>query len=163
MMRGNVACRCVVEGWSAMTSEQERDKNPVTETTVFWAQPEEVEVESAGPEYEPAFYDVASLPGFAPIPGVYMSVMAGSKVMANWVRLDAGAEVPTHAHHHEQIGLVLEGSIHMTIAGETRLLVPGQAYTIPGHVPHSAVGGPEGCLALDIFSPIRDEYVAAAR
>jgi quercetin dioxygenase-like cupin family protein len=151
-----------VEGTSNVSTHDESDKNPVTDTTVFWAQPEEVEVGGVHPEYAPAFYDVASLPGFAPIPGVYMSVMSGARVMANWVRLDAGAEVPVHAHHHEQIGLVLEGSIYMTIDGETRQLVPGQAYTIPGHVTHAAVGGPEGCLVLDIFSPIREEYVAAA-
>lgn len=146
-----------------MADGDERTKNPVTDTTVFWAQPEEVRVDASHPEYQPAFYDIAALPGFSPADGIYMSVMAGARCMANWVRIDPGAAVPTHAHLHEQIGLVLEGTIFMTIGGETRELRPGHAYTIPGNVSHAAAAGPEGCLVLDIFSPVRDEYVAAAK
>lgn len=130
---------------------------------VFWAQPEEIEVTSAGFDFEPAFYDVNALPGFAPAPGIVMNVMVGGRMMANWVRIEPGASVPTHAHPHEQIGLVLEGVIHMTIGDETRALEPGHAYTIPGNVPHAATAGPDGCVVLDIFSPIREEYAAAAR
>lgn len=121
-------------------------------------QPEEVEIEAlpgvAG------FFDVASLPGFAPLDGIRMNVLSGDRMMANWVRLEPGATVPDHAHPHEQIGLVLEGEIEMTIDGETRLLGPGNAYVIPGGVRHAGVGGQSGCLVLDVFSPPRGDYLA---
>ena len=122
------------------------------------AQPEEVEIEAM-----PAtggFFDVASLPGFNPLPGIRMDVLAGGRMMANWVRLDPGAEVPDHDHPHEQLGLVLEGEIDMTLAGETRRIGPGTAYVVPGGVRHSGVGGPTGCLVLDIFSPPRADYLS---
>lgn len=129
----------------------------------FWAQPEELRVGASELAYEPAFYDVAALPGFAPITGVTMQVMAGQNVMANWVRIEPNVGVPLHAHMHEQLGLVLEGAIVMTIGDESRTLLPGHAYRIPGDVPHAAVAGPSGCLVLDIFSPLREDYVAAAK
>jgi quercetin dioxygenase-like cupin family protein len=129
----------------------------------FWVQPEEVAVDRAALDYEPAVYDVATLPGFDPAPGIRMSVMSGKAVMANWVKIEPGVEVPLHSHPHEQLGCVLEGEITMVIAGEPRTLRPGHAYRIPGNLPHSATAGPAGCLVLDIFSPLREEYVAAAK
>ena len=121
------------------------------------AQPEEIEVEAvptAG-----GFFEIAKLPGFSPFEGIQMSVLNVGRMMANWVRLEAGAEVPDHAHPHEQLGLVLEGDIDMTIAGETRRLGPGSAYVVPGGVQHAGLGGPSGCLVLDIFSPPRADYL----
>ena len=121
-------------------------------------QPEEVEIEAL--PGEAGFFDTASLPGFAPLEGIQMSVLAGARMMANWVRIEPGATVPDHAHPHEQIGLVLEGEIDMTIDGETRRLAPGHSYVIPGGVRHAGVGGPAGCLVLDVFSPPRADYLS---
>lgn len=131
-------------------------------TQPFRAQPEEIEVTSALP-YPAAFFKVADLPGFAPVAGVEMQIMTGQNVMVNWVKIEAGAAVPGHAHPHEQLGFVLEGEINMMIDGETRVLGPGDAYAIPGTVTHGASAGPNGCVVIDIFSPLRDDYVAAAR
>jgi len=129
----------------------------------FWVQPEEAQVDQATLDYDAAIYDVASLPGFDPAPGIRMSVMSGKNVMTNWVKIEPNVSVPLHSHPHEQLGLVVEGQITMVIGGEARALVPGHAYRIPGNLPHSAVAGPAGCLVVDIFSPVREEYVAAAR
>lgn len=120
-------------------------------------QPEEVEIEEV--TGRAGFFSIAELPGFAPLEGIQMNVLSGSRMMANWVRIEPGATVPDHAHSHEQIGLVLEGEIDMTIDGETRRLGPGHAYTIPGGVRHAGVGGPSGCLVLDMFSPPRADYL----
>jgi quercetin dioxygenase-like cupin family protein len=129
----------------------------------FWAQPDEVEIARGQLAFEPAFHEIDKLPGFDPAPGIRMNVMTGGRMMANWVRIEPGGTVPTHAHEHEQIGLVLDGLINMTIGAETRALTPGWAYTIPGNLPHAATAGPEGCVVLDIFSPPREEYRTAAR
>lgn len=147
---------------SESTHQPRPGEEPTKGEAGFWVQPEEVEMGAEALAFEPGFYDVASLPGFAPAPGIQMNVMTGGAMMMNWVRIEPGAGVPTHAHPHEQIGLVLEGTIEMTINGETRTLSPGHAYTIPGHLPHAAVGGPNGCLVIDVFSPPREEYRSAA-
>lgn len=123
----------------------------------FIVQPEEIDIEAM--PASSGFYDIATLPGFNPLDGIRMSVMAGARMMANWVRLEPGAVVPVHDHPHEQMGLVIEGEIDMTIGDETRRVGPGVAYIVPGGVRHSGAGGPNGCLVLDIFSPPRADYL----
>jgi quercetin dioxygenase-like cupin family protein len=45
-----------------------------------------------------------------------------------------------------------------TIGDETRTLGPGGTWNIPSMVPHRAVAGPEGAIALDAFAPIRADW-----
>ena len=79
------------------------------------------------------------------------------------VDLDPGSDVPEHQHENEQVGVVLRGSVTMTIAGESRELGPGETYSIPPNVRHSARGGPEGGTVIDIFAPVRSDWESAER
>ena len=77
------------------------------------------------------------------------------------IDIEPGAIVPWHSHPHEQCGRVLEGSAWFELEGfEKTMLVAGEHYVIPGHVPHQVTATSEGCVALDIWSPIRDEYIS---
>lgn len=102
--------------------------------------------------------NIDSMPSLSPLPGVTMWPATGTRMMINFVRLEPGAEVPLHNHHHEQGGTVIEGTILLTIDEETRELRPGDVYIAPPHSIHGATAGPEGCLVLDIFSPPREDY-----
>ena len=46
----------------------------------------------------------------------------------------------------------------MSIGGEVRLLKPGDMYMIPGNVEHYAKAYAVKAVALDIFSPVREEF-----
>jgi quercetin dioxygenase-like cupin family protein len=46
----------------------------------------------------------------------------------------------------------------MTIDGESRWIEQGDTYIIPGGIDHMAEVGDEPAKALDIFSPVREEY-----
>ena len=115
------------------------------------------------PQFEPTFYKLDEVPVVPLREGVTARFIVGGRMMMSFVHLAPGGEVPLHDHPHEQIGHMVEGTMYLTIGTEERLIRPGDAYTIPGGVPHRAVGGPEGGLALDIFSPLRDDYVAIAK
>ena len=117
----------------------------------------------AGPAFAPAFFKLDELPDVPLRDGVSARFVSGGRMMLSFVRLGPGAEVSAHDHPHEQLGYMLEGSMYLTIGDEERLIRPGDAYAIPGGVPHRAVGGPEGGLALDIFSPPREDYEELAR
>ena len=90
--------------------------------------------------------------------GVTARIASGEKVMLSLVTLAPGAVVPEHAHPHEQMGMMVSGTMELTVAGETRTLSGNAIYLVPGGVPHKAVAGPEGAVALDVFSPPREEY-----
>ena len=90
--------------------------------------------------------------------GVLARTFWGDNLMLAVVDLEANAVIPDHSHPHEQGGIVLEGELDFTIAGETRLVKPGDLYIIPGGVSHSVQVGPRPARVMDIFSPVREEY-----
>jgi len=99
--------------------------------------------------------------GIAPrtlAPGVTAKIASGEKLMFSLVTLAPGAAVPTHSHPHEQMGMLVSGTMEFTIAGETRLFSENEMYLVPGGVPHAAKAGPGGAVALDAFAPPREEY-----
>jgi quercetin dioxygenase-like cupin family protein len=79
-------------------------------------------------------------------------------MMLSLVTLAPDAVVPTHSHPHEQMGMMVSGTMEFTIAGETREFSGNELYLVPGGVPHAAKAGPGGAVALDAFSPPREEY-----
>jgi mannose-6-phosphate isomerase-like protein (cupin superfamily) len=54
--------------------------------------------------------------------------------------------------------MFLEGEAEFTIGDEKRIVKPGMAYLIPSNVKHKVVTSDKPVLALDIFSPPREEY-----
>ena len=91
-------------------------------------------------------------------PGVTAKIASGERMMLSLVTIAPGAVVPTHSHPQEQMGLMVSGTMEFTIEGETRVLSGNEMYFVPGGVPHAAKGGPGGAVALDAFSPPREEY-----
>ena len=106
------------------------------------------------------FIDIDSVPPIEVFPGVRMRTPFGKHLMLSYVEIEEGALVTTHQHPHEQGGVVLTGRLALTIGEQTRTLGPGEMYIIPPDTPHraSAVGG--RCVAMDVFSPVREDYVA---
>jgi len=106
-----------------------------------------------------------ALPGLNPLPGVAMQLYSGGRAMMNFVTMDAGSEVPWHAHPHEQLGTVLKGEIHLFVGSEDAepwIMHAGDVYALPPHVRHRALTGPEGTTVLDVFAPPREDYLAQA-
>ena len=91
-------------------------------------------------------------------PGARTRTFWGERMLLSLVEIDAHAEVPLHTHPHEQAGIVVEGELEMGIGGEVKLLRPGDLYLIPGNVEHYAKGGDQPAKALDVFSPVREEF-----
>ena len=105
----------------------------------------------------------SEVPPFSPAPGVQVQPVIGESLMTCWIAMEPGAIVAEHSHVNEQLGVVIEGSITLTVAGETREQVVGDAYLVPSDLGHSAVAGAHGVLLVETFVPIREEYANAWR
>jgi quercetin dioxygenase-like cupin family protein len=92
-------------------------------------------------------------------PGVEILTTPGVAMMLSVVTFDPGSVVPDHAHPHEQMGIMISGRLEFTVGGVTRVLGPGDKWRIPGGVVHNvrALDGP--ALALDVFHPVREDYL----
>jgi quercetin dioxygenase-like cupin family protein len=74
------------------------------------------------------------------------------------VDLEIGSHVPSHEHYHEQVGIILEGELELTIGDETKIVKRGDVYVIPANVPHGAQAITGNVKLMDVFSPVREEY-----
>jgi quercetin dioxygenase-like cupin family protein len=79
--------------------------------------------------------------------------------MMSVVDLAPGSVVEEHAHPHEQVGMVLRGKAIFIIGSEQKTLQAGDLYRIPGHVRHMVIALDQPVQALDIFCPVREEYL----
>ena len=91
-------------------------------------------------------------------PGARTRTFWGDNMLLSLVEIDANSLVPNHTHPHEQAGILIQGELEMGIAGEVKVLKPGDMYIIPGGVEHYAKCGETPALALDVFSPVREEF-----
>ena len=104
------------------------------------------------------FKDAQSRDSMQLVEGARTRTFWGERITLSMVEIDANSEVPKHTHPHEQAGILIEGELEMGIGGEVKVLKPGDMYIIPGEVEHYARCGDTPALALDIFSPVREEF-----
>lgn len=86
------------------------------------------------------------------------TLVHGEKTLMAEFRLDKGAILPRHHHPHEQTGYLVTGRLELTIGDTLHQVGPGDSWCIPGNQEHHAVAL-EDCLAIEVFSPVRDDYL----
>src|SRR5688500_5079527 len=76
-----------------------------------------------------AFDDVRELE-LRPIwDGINARMVNGERLLLGVVELDPGAVAKEHHHEHEQLGMVIRGTVTFRIGDETRVLGPGETWT----------------------------------
>jgi quercetin dioxygenase-like cupin family protein len=90
--------------------------------------------------------------------GVAARALQGERLTLGVVELDSGAVVPEHHHEHEQLGVVIRGSVRFRVGDETRELGPGGTWSIGSDVPHEVVAGADGAVVVDVFAPPRTDW-----
>lgn len=71
--------------------------------------------------------------------------------------IKADCILPEHHHVHEQVTNVLEGTLELTVDGQTMACTAGTVVTIPPNVVHSGRALTD-CKVLDVFRPVREDY-----
>src|SRR6516162_5076662 len=105
------------------------------------------------------FIDLQAEPVLEIQPGCRSRLPYGTNMMMSYLEMDEGAEVPLHSHPHEQCGGALEGRLELTIGDEVREVPPGVLVIIPPNVQHRARARAGKVVGLDVFSPVREDYV----
>ncbi len=101
--------------------------------------------------------NLARLEDFCPVDGYRAKLIHGdSMTVAHWT-IDSGAELPEHAHPHEQIVNMLEGEFEMTMGGQSQTLKSGDVLVIPGGQPHGGRAITD-CKIIDVWHPVREDY-----
>ena len=80
-------------------------------------------------------------------------------MMMVFYSIDAEGVIPMHSHPHEQMGMVIEGSIELEIDGERRSVSPGDAYHVRSNVLHGGKAGDGPVRVVEVFSPPREDFL----
>jgi quercetin dioxygenase-like cupin family protein len=98
----------------------------------------------------------AKLPVEEPYPGLQRRSFDTSEATVNEYTFRPTAAFPLHRHPQEQITLVLEGSVELTVAGRRVGLQKGDWSVVGADVEHSIRAGADGAKILAIVVPRRD-------
>lgn len=91
------------------------------------------------------------------IDGVHLSQLAvGEDASIQHFRIEPGAVVPKHSHHHEQLGYIFEGVLTFVLDDDEVDVGPDDTYVLASNEAHGAENrGDETVVGIDIFTPPR--------
>jgi quercetin dioxygenase-like cupin family protein len=102
--------------------------------------------------FEGSFADVDA---DEPYPGVTRRTVDSAAATVNRYDFEPRATFPRHRHPQEQITLVLEGSVELTVADRTRVLAAGDYSVVPPDVEHGISAGDHGASFVAMIVPAR--------
>jgi quercetin dioxygenase-like cupin family protein len=105
-----------------------------------------------------AFDDLGEIAPQQLFAGYLARTIHGERITFAIVEIDPDSDLPVHHHENEQLGMVVRGSMTFRVGDEERDLGPGGMWRIPPNTPHSARAGQDGAIALDVFTPTRDDW-----
>ncbi len=94
-----------------------------------------------------------------PAPGIKRQIVLGQNVMIVRFTFEPFLVTAEHTHPHEQMTLVVKGRAKFVISGEERIVSAGDVLHFPPHNLHGATMLDEEVVLIDIFSPIREDFL----
>jgi len=92
-------------------------------------------------------------------------LMWGKNAQISLIRMDPGSEIALHRHPEDQLTHTLRGTLDQGVMDKTFPAsgAAGHMLFLPGGMVHSAKLGDTGADQLDVFWPVRPDYVERAR
>ena len=95
----------------------------------------------------------------SPVKGVTQKTLVyGKNTLMTEFLLEKDSDLPIHHHPHEQTGYLVSGKLKMIIDESEFIVEPGDSWCIGGDIKHGAFSI-ENSVAVEIFSPVRKEYI----
>ena len=98
---------------------------------------------------------IADLTSYEIAAGLFFRPFYAENLSLNFVTFPPESGFPTHVHPEEQVSIVQQGSMEITIGQQTFVVQPGDVIHFPPNVPHSGQTNDDSCRLIDIFSPPR--------
>lgn len=77
----------------------------------------------------------------------------------NYARFEPGSKYPMHLHSYEQISVVIQERMKLTVGEEVGEVGPGGMWHAPADVPHEGeILGDEAIIFIDVYSPPSDGH-----
>jgi len=93
--------------------------------------------------------------------GIKRQMIVGDRVMICRFQFSPNLVTPAHQHPHEQMTLVERGRVLFTIGDEQKIVKAGDVLHFPSGTWHGATMLEEEVVLVDIFSPIREDFLSS--
>ena len=94
--------------------------------------------------------------------GIVRQMVYGETLMICRLTLAPGTITTAHDHVHEQMTIVEKGRVRFVLGSEERTFGPGDVLLFPSGFWHGATMLDEEVVLIDIFSPLRREFLKAS-
>lgn len=94
-----------------------------------------------------------------PAPGIKRQMVVGQNMMMVRFTFEPFLVTAEHTHPHEQMTLIIKGKVKFIIDGEVHILTAGDVLHFPPFNRHGATMLEEEVVLIDIFSPIREDFL----
>jgi quercetin dioxygenase-like cupin family protein len=94
--------------------------------------------------------------------GIERQMIWGDRLMVCRLRIAPGTVTAVHSHEHEQITIVERGRALFKVSGTERVTSAGDILHFPSWCEHGATMLDEEVVLIDIFSPVRQEFLPSA-
>lgn len=98
------------------------------------------------------------LPAKSPFPGWRGKFIRSAGMTFVYWDVPAGTVLPEHSHPHEQVAHTFEGEFEIVVDGVKQILRPGSVSIIAPNAVHSGRAITD-CRILDVFCPVREDYI----
>lgn len=94
--------------------------------------------------------------------GIVRQMIYGERLMICRLTLAPGTITVAHDHVHEQMTIVEKGRVRFVLGSEQKVFGPGDVLLFPSGFWHGATMLDEEVVLVDIFTPIRKEFLKPA-
>ena len=86
-----------------------------------------------------AFIENGAMRTGEPLPGWRGRFFRSDSMSFAQYEVDRDSSIHEHHHPNEEVWIIVEGQLEVTVDGETRIVNAGDVAVVPGDVPHSVV------------------------
>lgn len=91
--------------------------------------------------------------------GIQRQMVVGANIMICRLTFAPFVVTPAHSHPHEQMTMVIKGKVNFTVGDQKRVVAAGDVLHFPSNSWHGATMLDEEVVLIDIFSPIREDFL----
>jgi quercetin dioxygenase-like cupin family protein len=92
--------------------------------------------------------------------GIERQLVVGQNLMICRFRFAPLLVTPEHTHPHEQMSMVISGRVRFFVEGEERIASPGDVLHFPPNCLHGATMMDEEVVLIDVFTPVREDFLS---
>jgi quercetin dioxygenase-like cupin family protein len=106
--------------------------------------------------------DWTSIPVERIAQGIERQMIWGDRLMVCRLTFAPHTVTAVHSHPHEQITIVERGRVDFFVDGQRKTAVAGDVLVFPSNIQHGATMLDEEVVLVDIFSPLREDFLPNA-